>query len=215
MIHPLLQSLKKRQELIVSQLAGYLKFSYRTTDKLLLGMGSSTPYTTISPLTLHWTYGIPYVPGSSLKGVIRNGWIHEEFEGREEKANQDEFFRQCFGTGADDDSASCGKLIFLDAYPVDSFEIVEDVQTPHYKTYYDQKGKTSPLDQISPTILPLIAVTRTRFGIYIGVNGSPDEFTKDQLHMIQERVICALSEYGVGAKTAIGYGLGQVTPLDK
>ncbi|MGE6228494.1 hypothetical protein [Paenibacillus chitinolyticus] len=99
--------------------------------------------------------------------------------------------------------------------PVDSFEIVEDVQTPHYKAYYEQKGKTPPLDQISQTILPLVAVTRTEFGIYIRVNGKADEFTENQLHTIKEKVVCALSEYGVGAKTAIGYGLGEVTLLNR
>jgi|GEM_PF-4829739 len=72
-----------------------------------------------------------------------------------------------------------------------------------------------PLDQISPTILPLVAVTRTEFGIYIGVNGKADEFTENQLHTIKEKVVCALSEYGVGAKTAIGYGLGEVTLLNR
>ena len=77
----ILQSLRKRQELIVSQLPAYMKFHYKLNGRILLGIGGVTPYTTISAMTLHPVYGIPYIPGSSLKGVVRNYWLHEHLDG--------------------------------------------------------------------------------------------------------------------------------------
>ncbi|MEV2675596.1 type III-B CRISPR module RAMP protein Cmr6, partial [Paenibacillus larvae] len=132
----ILQSLRKRQELIVSQLPAYMKFHYKLNGRILLGIGGVTPYTTISAMTLHPVYGIPYIPGSSLKGVVRNYWLHEHLDGDlglGENASRKVFFDKCFGTGADDEQLSSGKLIFLDAYPVETYQIVKDVQTPHYK----------------------------------------------------------------------------------
>ncbi|AVG10880.1 CRISPR-associated RAMP Cmr6 family protein [Paenibacillus larvae subsp. larvae DSM 25430] len=213
----ILQSLRKRQELIVSQLPAYMKFHYKLNGRILLGIGGVTPYTTISAMTLHPVYGIPYIPGSSLKGVVRNYWLHEHLDGDlglGENASRKVFFDKCFGTGADDEQLSSGKLIFLDAYPVETYQIVKDVQTPHYKTYYNQKGSSPPRDDDSPNIIPLMAIEDTIFDIYIGMNFKTDELDANLRNEISKTIISTLSEYGVGAKTAIGYGLGEVTMCD-
>ena len=109
---------------------------------------------------------------------------------------------------------SSGKLIFLDAYPVETYQIVKDVQTPHYKTYYNQKGSSPPRDDDSPNIIPLMAIEDTIFDIYIGMNFKTDELDANLRNEISKTIISTLSEYGVGAKTAIGYGLGEVTMCD-
>ncbi|WP_106768730.1 type III-B CRISPR module RAMP protein Cmr6 [Paenibacillus faecalis] len=185
-----------------------IQLQYTPVDKLLIGIGGHSPHSKFSSITLHALYGIPYIPSSALKGVVRNCWIQEKFEGQESKALKDATFRTCFGAGADEiESASRGSLIFFDSFPIKSYTITKDVQTPHYKKYYEQKGAVEPTDDQEPVPLLFPAVKGTTFNILIGVE---KDFSKEQINLVQRMIKIALCEYGLGAKTAIGYGLGEV-----
>ena len=57
--------------------------------RLIVGLGSGHVQET--NMTLHHVYGIPYIPGSAVKGVLRHWWL-QEFNNDEEKALQDKTF---------------------------------------------------------------------------------------------------------------------------
>ena len=98
--------------------------------RLALGLGLDNVYET--GITLHHTYGIPYIPASSLKGVVRS-WIITHFfathqaneqprefdlKEAEKRALKNQTFCDFFGS--DDKGfyakATQGKLIFFDAF---------------------------------------------------------------------------------------------------
>lgn len=217
LITDILHSLNKRQKLIASQLPDYVKLHYKVNGRLFLGIGGSTPYTTTNPMKLHPLYGIPYIPGSTIKGVIRNYWRHEHLtrnSDMEGTGREKDYLDLCFGTGTDEEQAASGKLIFLDAYPVEAYKIVKDVLTPHYKTYYNEKGARPPRDDDYPNIISLPAIEDTAFMIYIGLNFKSSAVDEDLRNQIIQTIINTFAEYGVGAKTEIGYGLGKVTLCD-
>jgi len=125
-----------------------------------------------------------------------------------------------------------GILRFYDAVPaIDQAELLQlDVLTPHYKKYYEDKnGTISPSDDQSPNPILFLAVRpgaifefffqsdfekikaahernkndKEAEQIIEAINGwavkDPDEQVKDWLKI-------AITEYGIGAKTAAGYG---------
>lgn len=190
-----------------------VELTYKPTDKLLIGIGGLSPYSNHFTTMLHALYGIPYIPASAIKGVVRHYWIHEEFCGSEEEAVEDKLFVSCFGkaTNKQKDEGMKGKLIFFDAFPIKCYNLVDDVQTPHYQQYYRNKGNEEPTDDESPTPIKMKAIKNTTFKIMIGVSAS--DFSQKDLDDVRKIVKTALREYGIGAKTALGYGLGEVKDL--
>ncbi|CAH8247886.1 type III-B CRISPR module RAMP protein Cmr6 [Paenibacillus melissococcoides] len=207
-IETILKSLRNRMERFAQQFpSGIPPLQYEPADKLLLGIGALSPYSNILLMTLHPVYGIPYIPSSSLKGAVRHCWIQERHEGSESEALKDALFVKCFGTGAENEDAVAGKLIFFDAFPAPSYTIVLDVQTPHFKGYYETKGEEQPTDAISPVPIFIPAVTKTKFTIFIG--SAEGLLAEQEISEVRKMVEKTLSEYGLGAKTALGYGLGK------
>ena len=81
----LVKMLKERQ---TQQLVQFVKQGIKlycvdaTVDwRLIVGLGSENVQET--NMTLHHIYGIPYIPGSAVKGVLRHWWLHEDFTGRQ------------------------------------------------------------------------------------------------------------------------------------
>jgi len=102
-------------------------------------------------------YGFPYIPGSTVKGIVRS-WIITEFfykvcdNDAEKRALDDEGFREIFGT-----TEESGKVSFFDAYPTTKPVIETDIMNPHFGDYYgDQTGKISPADYLTPVHLPIM-----------------------------------------------------------
>lgn len=206
----LLKMLNERTRTLASTFPNQIHLQYTPEDKLALGVGGSTPYGNFSLMTLHAVYGIPYIPGSSLKGVVRYCFIQEKYGGDEEKARQDTAFRLCFGSGADkEEDANAGGLVFFDTYPLKHFILRLDVLTPHYAKYYSDKGGTPPTDDQEPVPITFPVVTKSTFNISIGVLPEAAAYV-DQ---VREMVCMALTEYGIGAKTSLGYGLGKVETI--
>lgn len=211
----ILQLVQRRQEKISKLYPSTqrVELIYKPTDKLLIGIGGLSPYSNHFTTMLHALYGIPYIPASAIKGVVRHCWIHEEFDGSEKEALKNKLFVSCFGIGTDKqkDEGMKGKLIFFDAFPIECYKLVDDVQTPHYQEYYSNKGTKEPTDDQSPIPIEMKAIKNTTFKIMIGVSGS--DFSQKDLDNVSKIVKTALREYGIGAKTALGYGLGEIKDL--
>ena len=76
-----------------------------------------------------------------------------------------------------------------------------DVLTVHQKPYYDGHGSEWPNDWNSPVPVPFLTVKPTVVRFLLALEG-PRRATK----LAMEMLLDALSEWGVGAKTSLGYG---------
>jgi CRISPR-associated protein Cmr6 len=151
-------------------------------------------------LTIHHTYGVPTIPGSSLKGVAA-AFARQELDpgtwGKDSPA-----YRTLFGT-----TASAGYVTFLDALPVpntpsapDSWKLRPDVLTVHHTGYYRGEGD-APADWDDPTPIPFLSVAGN-FLIAVLPQAGATAWATTALELLT----LALAESGVGGKTSSGYG---------
>ncbi|MCA9950724.1 MAG: type III-B CRISPR module RAMP protein Cmr6 [Anaerolineales bacterium] len=166
-------------------------------------------------LTFHHTYGVPIIPGSSLKGTAR-AYAAANLDGV--WAEKGPAFRTLFGgqalTPHEDDSeadkqrkkARAGIVVFYDALPLPhSFGIHNEVMTVHHREYY-QTGKQPPADWDSPTPIPFLSAHGT-FLIALYAPDAP-QWAASGMGILK----MALEEIGVGGKTSSGYG--RMTSID-
>ncbi|MCL6639480.1 MAG: type III-B CRISPR module RAMP protein Cmr6 [Firmicutes bacterium] len=173
----------------------------RLGGRLVVGLGAESVHEV--SLTLHPLYGFPYVPASTIKGAVRNAVIRDMFGGREDRAWDDTFFCLVFGHRGQQ-----GKVRFFDAYPLDPPTVVMDLVNPHYVPYYQGVGNMPPGDYYNPVPVFFGAVEKTHLVLYLGMDGEiGKEMGNEPLEKAVEWLGRAFSIYGLGAKTALGYGL--------
>jgi CRISPR type III-B/RAMP module RAMP protein Cmr6 len=162
--------------------------------RMVLGMGEASVYET--HLTLHHTYGFPYIPASSIKGALRHFMAEAA----------PDMVERVFGDNDQQSSTKKpvrGQCIFFDAFPLKSPRIELDVMTPHYPEYYS-KG-LPPADWQSPIPIHFLTVGHgTPFRFLIGLPNSTD--ASELKIKLAGLLTTALEERGLGAKTAVGYG---------
>ncbi len=180
----------------------------KTQGRLSVGLGANAVLET--SILLHRAYGVPYIPGSALKGLASSyaaKYLKDErlwkrsFDGG--KTQRGELQRLIFG-----DTEESGLVIFFDALPdPKDFQLDPDVITVHHPEYYQGKGKP-PADWDSPTPVPFITARGT-FHFYLGLVPLPEaelEKGRQLLGLAARLLKTALEEEGVGAKTVLGYG---------
>ena len=189
-VKALFDSVRNQKNIVVNE------FEAETASRLIVGLGSESVYEV--SMTLHHIYGIPYIPGQSLKGAVRNFIISEKFDKDEKKALQDEDFCSVFGKQDD-----AGKIIFYDVYPDGSSITLEhDIMTPHYPDYYGGSAKW-PTDTQSPNPIKFLTVKKgVKFKFFLGTKKGDAVLLDKAAEYLKE----ALEKSGVGAKTAVGYG---------
>lgn len=165
-------------------------------------------------MTLHHIYGIPYIPGSAVKGVLRHWWLqvlkedknflqqNPDFVNKEDEINEsialkDPIFLSIFGS-----PEQRSKVRFLDAFPTEEVHFAIDIMNPHYSDYY-AKGKP-PTDDQRLVPIPFLTVEKTTFRFTF--------LTQEQtlLDKLKDRFQEALDLKGIGAKTAVGYGYFRI-----
>lgn len=120
-------------------------------------------------------------------------------------AREDEAMReQGFVAGA-----AAGVVTFHDALYVpgslaDNKPFAADVLTVHQKGYYDSSGQNLPNDYDSPNPVAFLTV-RPKSRLLLAVSG-PSEWSELAAQLLAD----ALKNWGVGGKTAAGYGIGTV-----
>ncbi len=189
---------------------------FKPNWRLVMGLGGSSVYET--SMTLHHIYGIPYIPASGIKGVLRSYIIKQPpFNDKEELAIADKDFCDLFGCPANIvvekkpykshyEEARGGKIVIFDAFPTEKPNIQVDIMNPHYPDWYGNKKDSSgvaipPTDTQSPNPIMFLVVEYTPFQFLLG--GEILTFRNQSLSSLLEK---ALSEHGIGAKTAVGYG---------
>ncbi|MGB9762978.1 MAG: type III-B CRISPR module RAMP protein Cmr6, partial [Minisyncoccia bacterium] len=124
--------------------------------RLVIGLGASHPQET--SMTLHHIYGIPYIPGSAVKGVTKHWAVLRLAEEYVKKGKNIEEAIEAVSKALEEgkeleelkeinlnpeitfqDSIKIfgtqkeeGKVIFFDAYPDESIELKIDIMNPHY-----------------------------------------------------------------------------------
>ena len=181
---------------------------FETESRFVTGIGLSHPVE--NGFAWHPTLGTPYLPGSSVKGLVR-AWATTEEAPRPDPKIVERVF------GAADASVSTphvGRVCFLDAVPVTPVKLDADVMTPHYANW---NPDNPPGDWCSPIPIPFLAVAAKtcflfnaipRFGPTADGLGaaSHTDPTADDLELVFSWLESALEWSGAGAKTAVGYG---------
>ncbi len=244
----ILGKLRKRieEEKEILQREGYyilVDKDFKSESRLVIGLGAGSVLET--SLTLHKVWGIPYIPSTALKGILRMAFFWEiareiakgislgdlqkmlDEPIEEFKKRKGERLNECYGKilkfkyllGSPDYK---GLLLFLDAYPLDlKFDV--DVMNVHYPEYYSGKEKKARDDEMPNPIFFLTLAPGVRFLVVILFDVKryelieEKEFSKEEVKVEVECLIArAFKEFGVGAKTRVGYGvLGQIEALGK
>ncbi len=149
---------------------------------------------------LHHTYGLPYLPGSGLKGLARHAMCRELGCSVEEPAPE---VLELFGEGGDKGHA--GAVDFLDGIPLKAACLELEVMSPHHPKYY-QGESPIPHDCEDPVPLPFLRIapgSQFEIALVLRDRRAPREHLQRALEYLEK----GLQEWGLGAKTSSGYGV--------
>lgn len=163
-----------------------------TQGRLAIGLGDESVLE--NNITLHRTYGVPYIPGSALKGLASFyviNYLGSEW-GKKTKA-----YKILFG-----DTKEAGYITFHDALYVPGTghpggPLHQDIVTVHHPEYYQGKG-APPADWDSPNMIGFLTATGS---FMIALSGS-----EKWVDATFDILAYALLTLGIGAKTSAGYG---------
>jgi CRISPR-associated protein Cmr6 len=177
--------------------------------RLFIGLGMAHVLET--QVCRHPVYGIPYIPGSALKGLTRAK--AKKYADKDEYGMNQGIVNILFGPDCNDPKnpdieADTGYLIFHDAWWVPGGEeggsedkpYVPEIVTVHAVEYYKNQGKGAPPhpDMESPNPNQQLAVQGS---FYFVIEGVP-QWAK----LGRKFLTLALEADGIGGKVAAGYG---------
>lgn len=172
----------------------FIENSFKPDWRVIVGLGTDSVYET--GITLHHVYGFPYIPASAIKGITNH---YAQDCGYKEKESTKGTYESIFGT-----TEKQGKITFFDAMPLTPPKIKPDIMNVHYPDYYGE-GK-APTDTQNPNPIFFLTVEDTEFQFILGCKDKESDESKDLLKTAFEWMKKALSDKGIGAKTAVGYG---------
>lgn len=177
-------------------------------------------------------FGVPYLPGSAVKGVCRHVALEDLRAGTLSLAD----FQTAFGSAEADfkpggeladfrqraqkeglsfDQKGC--IDFLAAYPQNAARLMVDLTNVHFPDYY-KTGVEADLSHETPRPNPFPVVEAgAEFAFCIAVNSMggrfPEARKKAVLDLAEDWLHRAMEVSGFGAKTAAGYGwFSDLTP---
>lgn len=174
----------------------------RTESRLAVGLGNEHPLE--NGLSFHHTLGVPYVPGTAVKGALR-AWA--ELRGTDE-AELDRWL----GRGAEaegDERDRIGGLSVLDALPLEWPGLDADIVNCHLPAYYRGTANPGAVAKESPVpaiFLTVAAGARLRFRIGRRPGGPRDPEAPEAARRFAEHLEEVGLFAGLGSKTAAGYG---------
>jgi len=204
----------------VDALPGVQIVKATTASPLAFGLGDKNVYET--GLTLSHTYGVPMLPGSSVKGAMRRAaadllgvrdalakqyspevalsdLLKKIPESEQEKVKQ---WATLFGS-----TEGMAAVTVHDAWfnPVGAGlqPLMKDVVTVHHPNYYQKTGKDKqpPSDMDDPNPIEFWSV-KPGVEFWFPIEG-PDGWREAAVEILK----VVLKHYGLGAKTNAGYGL--------
>lgn len=211
-----LDALRNRQ-MSLAQAQGADIFDALATAPFATGLGMEHPlengFAFLAP------YGLPYLPGSGVKGVLLQAARELASGSWEDSAGwTDEAIKDLFGFSANNEAPNHkgkrGALSFWDVVPgLPGNGMRLDVMTPHHRDYFQASG--TPHDSESPNPIPFLTVpsgAKFRFVVVCQEKllQSPEIRDGAWRTLIQAAFQHAFEWLGFGAKTAVGYGAMQV-----
>ncbi|HLH60324.1 MAG TPA: type III-B CRISPR module RAMP protein Cmr6 [Ktedonobacteraceae bacterium] len=176
---------------------GAKKREAHVKTRMIVGLGDESVLET--SVTLHKTYGVPYIPGSALKGLAasyaRQRLTEDWQKGREA-------YQVIFG-----DPDEAGYITFFDALYIPEpgtkkRVLYPDVISTHHQKYYQNFAQT-PADWDDPIPIPFLTAT----GDYMIALAAPELNERDAwIEKTFTILKYALADMGIGAKTSSGYG---------
>jgi len=210
----ILKGLLTRQQAAFCTDANTLQLDAIATAPFTTGLGNAHPlengFAFLNP------YGLPYLPGSGVKGVLRQA--ARELASGEWSAQpgwNESAITALFGLeSADGDTEHLrGALSFWDVIPqIKGDSLAVEIMTPHQKHYY-QDGKT-PHDSGQPTPISFLTVPPgSGFTFHVQCNFAYLQQIAPILAKNEQWKILLTTAFehafdwcGFGAKTAVGYG---------
>jgi CRISPR-associated protein Cmr6 len=175
----------------------------KVLGRMIIGLGGASSLET--SISLDRTYGVPYIPGSALKGLA-SSYVYHHLSEAEEWKKDGEAYRVIFG-GTD----NSGYITFFDALYIpgsghQNQALYQDIITTHHPGYYqDSTSPRVPADWDSPTPIPFLSAT----GKYLIALAAPELQHPFQHQWIDTTFTIlenALKTMGIGVKTSSGYG---------
>ena len=192
----------RRRERLVEALGGRL-LPLVCEAPLLVGAGLESP----APRGLCWhpTLGVPFVPSTALKGLMR----HWATDWAEQRGDDDEEEIDALLGAAD----RRGALIIFDALPATPVHLEIEVLTPHYDRYIQgppggtEPEPPAPADWVTPRPLEFLVISQgTQLGAAMAVKRGFEGDRQAALEKGTAWLEGALTWLGAGAHGAIGFG---------
>lgn len=201
----LLTGLRNRQNQLASALpdTNRIVIDVKSTSPFATGLGLEHPvengFAFLTP------YGMPYLAGSGVKGVLRRA--AEELCQDGATGFDSAVVNALFGPESQT-APRRGALTFWDVFPVPAKDsLVVEVMTPH-SSHYLQDGK-APHDAGKPNPIPFLAVpagSEFRFIATCEPHLLSADLQTRWKPLLEEIMQHAFDWLGFGAKTAVGYG---------
>ncbi len=196
---------------LIESLNGKFK-KYKLDWHMVTGMGN--PHPTENGFLWHPTLGVPYIPGSQVKGIVRS-LIEQYFDGQ--NSDKENLLYQWFGSKSklsdNEKDNQVGRFIFFDAIPIKPATLVVDIMTPHMGKWYSEGNEIGniekeadriPADWHDPVPIPFLAVKDATFLFSIAERNHAEN--NGEIEEVFDILNKALEYLGVGAKTQTGYG---------
>lgn len=180
-----------------------------STSPLILHLGRANVLENVG-LYCERTTGLPVIPGTAVKGVLST-WACWEANQNEDGSFPDpeswtihrsafpvDHARRIFGSDDETGSESAGEISFLGAWPATLPKLVLDIVNPHH----DATGRD--LTRLTPSVFLSLESGPAWDFVFLVRPGVGDGI---ELLNTTETWLCeSLSQIGLGAKTAAGYG---------
>ena len=201
------QAIRSRQQSVAKSRNAFTLLA-KSTAPFATGLGNEHPiengFAFLTP------YGLPYLAGSGVKGVLRRAM--QDLRDEEEPGFTDEVIEALFGVEVvkEPEDARRGALDFWDCLPEGPLEV--DIMTPHFSGYYQQEiGRPmTPHDAGQPTPIPFLTVAAgATFDFHVVCHEVrlPESLRGEPWRELLIRAFKhAFDWLGFGAKTAVGYG---------
>jgi CRISPR type III-B/RAMP module RAMP protein Cmr6 len=178
-------------------------------SRLLLHLGRASVLENVG-ICADRTTGLPFVPGTALKGVLSTWACWEANQAPDGSFRQGPSFvrqrqqfpmdlaRRVFGDDSKEGSQHAGDVIFVGGFPATPPRLGLDIVNPHHEP--DGRDRVN----LTPNVFLCIEPdTKWQFAFYVRP-GAPDAV--NVLRTTAAWLTECLTQLGIGAKTAAGYG---------